>query len=84
MKTRTVANGRTNASPVDLNDVVALVRVVEAGSFTGAAAALGLPKSAVSRRVARLEEASSVAITANGLLLGGGRSAGAGRGGARR
>lgn len=62
MKTRTVANGRTNASPVDLNDVVALVRVVEAGSFTGAAAALGLPKSAVSRRVARLEEALGVRL----------------------
>ena len=37
------------AVPVDLNDVVALVRVVEAGSFTGAASQMGLPKSAVSR-----------------------------------
>jgi DNA-binding transcriptional LysR family regulator len=40
---------------VDLNRVVAFVRVVEAGSFTGAAAALGVQKSSVSRSVAQLE-----------------------------
>lgn len=57
------ANGRTKVRPPeDLNDVVALVRVVEAGSFTAAAAQLGLPKSAVSRRVARLEEALGVRL----------------------
>jgi DNA-binding transcriptional LysR family regulator len=63
MKPRTVASPRTKvAPPVDLNDVVALVQVVDAGSFTAAAAVLGLPKSAVSRRVARLEEALGVRL----------------------
>jgi DNA-binding transcriptional LysR family regulator len=42
---------------IDLNLVVAFVKVVEAGSFTAAAHALGLPTSSTSRRVARLEEA---------------------------
>jgi DNA-binding transcriptional LysR family regulator len=40
---------------LDLNLAAVFVRVVEAGSFTAAAAALGLPKSSVSRAVARLE-----------------------------
>ena len=40
---------------MDLNLAAVFVRVVEAGSFTAAAAALGLPKSSVSRAVARLE-----------------------------
>ena len=39
----------------DLNRIAVFVRVVETGSFTGAAAALRLPKSSVSRSVARLE-----------------------------
>jgi DNA-binding transcriptional LysR family regulator len=63
MSPKNGANGRTKVRPPeDLNDVVAFVRVVEAGSFTGAAAQLGLPKSAVSRRVARLEEALGVRL----------------------
>ena len=41
---------------VDLNDVVVFTEVVAAGSFTAAARNLDLPPSAVSRRVARLEE----------------------------
>jgi DNA-binding transcriptional LysR family regulator len=41
---------------IDLNEMVVFARVVEAGSFTAAAEALGLPKSTVSRRVASLEE----------------------------
>jgi DNA-binding transcriptional LysR family regulator len=47
----TVAPDRT----IDLNAVSVFTRVVETGSFTLAAQQLGLPKSAVSRRVARLE-----------------------------
>ncbi|MGO9829888.1 MAG: LysR substrate-binding domain-containing protein [Myxococcaceae bacterium] len=39
----------------NLNHVSVFVRVVETGSFTSAASALGLPKSSVSRSVARLE-----------------------------
>jgi DNA-binding transcriptional LysR family regulator len=38
-----------------LNHVAVFVRVVETGSFTAAGAALGLPKSSVSRSVSRLE-----------------------------
>ena len=37
-------------------------RVVEAGSFTAVAAALGTPKSSVSRAVLRLEEALGVRL----------------------
>jgi DNA-binding transcriptional LysR family regulator len=40
---------------MDLNHVASFVRVVETGSFTAAARALDLPKSSVSRSVARLE-----------------------------
>lgn len=41
---------------MDLNRVAAFVRVVHDGSFTGAAKAMGLPKSSVSRSVAQLEQ----------------------------
>ncbi len=40
----------------DLNDVVVFTEVVTAGSFSAAARKLDVPVSAVSRRVARLEE----------------------------
>lgn len=41
---------------MDYNDIPLFVRVVEAGSFTRAAAALGREKSSVSRSIARLED----------------------------
>ena len=41
---------------IDLNDVAVFNEVVAAGSFTAAGNKLGLPASAISRRVARLEE----------------------------
>jgi DNA-binding transcriptional LysR family regulator len=41
---------------MDLNEVVVFARVVQSGSFTKAAAALGMPKSTVSRKVSELEE----------------------------
>lgn len=41
---------------MDYNRVALFVRVVKAGSFTGAAATAGLPKSSVSRSVSRLEQ----------------------------
>ena len=47
---------------VDLNDVAIFARVVEAGSFTGAARQLGLPKTSVSRRVAELEREVGVRL----------------------
>lgn len=40
----------------DINDLLIFTKVVECGSFTQAARDLGLPKSTVSRRVARLED----------------------------
>ena len=41
--------------PNELDDVAAFCSVIEQGSFTGAARALGRPKSSVSAAVARLE-----------------------------
>src|ERR1700732_732185 len=41
---------------MDLNEMLVFARVVQAGSFTTAAAELGLPKSTVSRKVSELEE----------------------------
>jgi len=47
---------------IDLGLVPAFVEVVRQGSFTKAAAELGLPKSTVSRRVSRLEEELAVQL----------------------
>src|SRR3954470_17028555 len=52
----------TATQPVDLNQVSAFVRVMEAGSFTAAAKPLGLRKSPVSRRVSALEGALRVRL----------------------
>lgn len=41
---------------MDLNEIAVFARVVQTGSFTAAAAALGMPKSSVSRKVSELEE----------------------------
>ena len=41
---------------IDLNHVVLFAKVAEAGSFSGAARTLGMPKATVSRNVAQLEE----------------------------
>ena len=43
-------------SPVDLVDVLAFVRVAETGAFARAAERMGISKSILSRRVARLEQ----------------------------
>lgn len=47
---------------MDWNEVAVFARVVEAGSFTKAAEQLGVPKSTVSRRVSRLEQALGVRL----------------------
>ncbi len=47
---------------MNLNDLETFICVAEAGTFSGAAALLGVPKSTVSRRVARLEEALGLAL----------------------
>lgn len=41
---------------MDLNEILVFARVVQAGSFTGAARELDMPKSTVSRKVSELEE----------------------------
>lgn len=47
---------------IDLNEVAVFIRVVDAGSFSGAAKALGLPRSTVSRKVSQLEEVLGVRL----------------------
>lgn len=47
---------------IDLNHVRLFAKVVEAGSFSHAARALGLPKATVSRNVARLERELGVRL----------------------
>ena len=47
---------------MDLNRIAVFAQVVEAGSFTAAAAALGVRKSSVSRSVAALEEALGIRL----------------------
>lgn len=47
---------------MDLNHVSVFVQVVDKGGFTAAAAAVGLPKSSVSRSVARLEQDLGVTL----------------------
>src|SRR5262249_30759219 len=47
---------RIGSDQMDLNNVAVFVRVVEEGSFTAAARALGAPKSSVSRGVSQLEQ----------------------------
>lgn len=51
-----------SAPAVDLNDVATFVRVAQGGGFTVAAKGLGVPKSTVSRAVARLEGALGVRL----------------------
>lgn len=46
----------------DLNDVLVFIEVARLRSFTGAGGALGLPASAVSRRVRRLEDRLGFAL----------------------
>ncbi|MEM9865083.1 MAG: LysR family transcriptional regulator, partial [Myxococcota bacterium] len=46
----------------DLDEIATFVRVVEAEGFSAAAQSLGVPKSTVSRRVARLEERLGVRL----------------------
>ncbi|MCU0654719.1 MAG: LysR substrate-binding domain-containing protein [Polyangiaceae bacterium] len=51
-----VRRGKTRGGGMDLNHIVSFLRVVESGSFTRAARALGVPTSTVSRQIAQLEE----------------------------
>lgn len=46
----------------EIEEVVAFLRVAETGSFTAAGERLGVPKSTVSRRVARLEDKLGVQL----------------------
>ena len=61
-RTRTVTRAGSARANVDLHDVQALVSVIDSGSFTKAATRVGLPKSALSRRVTRLEQSLGVRL----------------------
>ncbi|HEY6878328.1 MAG TPA: LysR family transcriptional regulator [Polyangiales bacterium] len=58
----TVAKSATVLQTIDLNRVDAFVRVMEAGSFSAAARALGQPKSTLSRAVSKLERELGVVL----------------------
>jgi hypothetical protein len=63
----TVSHVRQCEAPmIDLNALAVFVAVVEAGSFTGGAKALGLPKGSVSRKISGLEASLGVAKTTAG------------------
>ncbi len=47
---------------VDVNDMLVFAKVVEKGSFTAAADALGTPKSNISRKITRLENEIGVRL----------------------
>lgn len=47
---------------VDFNEVFVFTKVVESGSFSGAAKLLGLPRATVSRRVTQLEDSLDVRL----------------------
>ncbi|MCL9782494.1 LysR substrate-binding domain-containing protein [Vibrio sp. S4M6] len=47
---------------VDVNDMLVFAKVVEKGSFTAAADALGTPKSNISRKITRLEQEVGVRL----------------------
>ncbi len=47
---------------IDLNEVAVFTMVADAGSFSAAAKLLGLPRSTVSRKVSRLEDALGVRL----------------------
>jgi len=47
---------------IGLNEIAVFIKVVDAGSFSGAAKTLGLPRSTVSRKVSQLEEALGVRL----------------------
>jgi DNA-binding transcriptional LysR family regulator len=48
--------GQTEKQRTDLNEILVFAKVIQAGSFVGAARELGMPKSTVSRKVSELEE----------------------------
>ena len=50
---------------MDLNELVIFVRVVQVGSIRGAAEALGMPRSTVSRKLLDLEEPLRLCVGSN-------------------
>ncbi len=47
---------------IDMNEVVVFIKVVESGSFSGAAKSLGYPRTTVSRKVSQLEKSLGVRL----------------------
>ena len=56
------ATKRSDCCCMDYNDLALFTRVVERGSFSDAARAAGLPKSSVTRGIARLEKELGVRL----------------------
>ncbi len=54
--------GAEQSEAPEIEEVVAFLRVAETGSFTTAGQRLGVPKSTVSRRIARLEDKLGVSL----------------------
>src|SRR5574338_1703123 len=55
-------HGGEQSEAPEIEEVLTFLRVAETGSFTKAGQRLGVPKSTVSRRVARLEEKLGVPL----------------------
>src|SRR4051794_16202615 len=51
----TICSAHRTVVRMDLNEMLVFTRVAQTGSFTTAAAELGMPKSTVSRKVTELE-----------------------------
>lgn len=48
--------------PMDMNEIVVFIKIIEAGTFTAAAKALGMPKSTVSHKLSELERRLGVTL----------------------
>ena len=57
-----VTVGKVQMNKASLDDMMVFRLVVESGSFTGAALAMGLPKSNISRKISRLEKQLGVRL----------------------
>lgn len=55
-------NNKEMDSKIDFNEVAVFIKVIQKGSFIGAALALGMPKSTVSTKVSNLEKRLGISL----------------------